>query len=188
MEGNTSSGDSQFPHHKKAKLAADLDSVDNILSSSPDLPHKQPRSRKQQDNDIVEDSEESGDSCGKDGLEHSNLFGVKFIMWFEIGIEGKDPMDKDEDDWGGRLEFGFSENIFSNDVEDYFVMFEDQCTQSHTCAGRVRGVLSHIRKKLIDPPDYDPRSIVDLLDKYQDGHISDSGWREVDPEEWYLQN
>jgi hypothetical protein len=78
-------------------------------------------------------------------------------------------------DWGGKLEFGFSENIFPNDVEDYFLMFEDQCTQSHICAGRVSGVLSHIRKKVIDPPGYDPRSIVDLLDKYQDGHISDSG-------------
>jgi hypothetical protein len=32
MEGNTSSGESQFPHHKKTKLAADLDSVDNIFS------------------------------------------------------------------------------------------------------------------------------------------------------------
>ena len=37
------------------------------------------------------------------------FWGVKFIMRFEVGIEGKDPMDKDEDDWGGRLEFGFSE-------------------------------------------------------------------------------
>ena len=36
-------------------------------------------------------------------------------------IEGKDPMDKDEDDWGGKLEFGFSENIFSNDAEDFFL-------------------------------------------------------------------
>ena len=60
-------------------------------------------------------------------------------MWFEVGIEGKDPMDKDEDDWGGRLEFGFSEKNFSEEVEDYFLMFEDQCTQqSHNCGGRVR--------------------------------------------------
>jgi hypothetical protein len=161
-----------------------LVSVDTILSSSPDLPHKQPRSREQKQDDELEDA---GDSV-EDNPEHSNLFGVKYIMWFEIGIEGKDPMDKDEDDWGGRIEFGFSENIFSNDVEDYFLLFEDQCTQSHSCAGRVSGVLSHIREKVIDPPNYDPRSIVDLLDKYEDGHISDSGWREVDPEEWYLDN
>jgi hypothetical protein len=52
----------------------------------------------------------------------------------------------------------YSENVFPNDVEDYFLMFEDQCTQSHACAGKVRGVLSHIRKKLIDPPSYDQRS------------------------------
>ena len=62
-----------------------------------------------------------------------------------------------------------------------------QCTQSHRCAGRVRGVLSHLRETVLDPPDYDPRSIVELLDKYEDEHISDSGWRQVDPVEWYLQ-
>ena len=31
---------------------------------------------------------------------------------------------------------------------------------------------------------YDPRNVVDLLDKYRDGHIVDSGWREIDTEEW----
>jgi hypothetical protein len=51
-------------------------------------------------------------------------------------------------------------------------MFEDQCSQTHTCAGRIRGVLAHIREKVIEPPNYDPRSIVDLFDKYKDGHIS----------------
>ena len=68
-------------------------------------------------------------------------------------------------------------------------MFEDQCTQTHSCAGRVRFFvfLSHIRKEVIDPPNYDPRIIVELLDKYEDGHISDCGWGEVDSEEWYLQ-
>ena len=67
-------------------------------------------------------------------------------------------------------------------------LFEDECTQSHMCAGRVMGVLSHFRKKAVKPPDYDPRNIVDLVDKYRDAHISDSGWREVDPEEWFLDN
>ena len=127
MEGNTSSGESQIPLRKKAKLVAEFDSMDTILSSSPDLPHKQPRSGGQQQDDF----EDAGDSCN-DNLEHSMLFGVQYIMWFEIGIEQKDPMDKDEDDWGGRLEFGFIENNFSNDVEDYFLLFKDQCTQSHT--------------------------------------------------------
>jgi hypothetical protein len=85
MQGNTSSGESQFPQHKKARLAADLVSDDNILSSSPDLHHKQPRSREQQENDDIEGS---GDSSGEDSLEleHSNLYGMKFLMWFEIGI------------------------------------------------------------------------------------------------------
>ena len=48
------------------------------------------------------------------------MFGVKFIMWFEVGIEGKDPMDKDEDDWGGRLEFGFSEKTFQKKLRTTF--------------------------------------------------------------------
>ena len=191
MQGNTSSGDAQIPQFKKAKFVGDLVSVDEVLSTSPDLHHKQPKSRQQQqkndDSEDLNESESTGESCDKEVPKHSNLYGVKFMMWFEIGIEGKDPMDNEEDDWGGKLEFGFNETTFPTDVDDYFVMFEDQCTQSHICAGRVSGVLSHIRKNVIDPPDYDPRNIVDLLDKYQDGHISDSGWREVDPEEWYLQ-
>ena len=95
-------------------------------------------------------------------------------------------MDQEEEDWGGRLEFGFSDASFPKDVEDYFLMFEDECTQSHFCAGRVMGVLSHVRKKAVKPPDYDLRNIVDLVDKYRDAHINNSGWREVDPEEWFM--
>ena len=90
-------------------------------------------------------------------------------------------MDQEEEDWGGRLEFGFSEKHF----EDFFLSFEDQCELSHACAGRVMGVASYYRDKVLGPPKYDPRNIVDLLDKYGDAHISDSGWREVDTEEWY---
>ena len=59
--------------------------------------------------------------------------------------------------------------------------------ESHTCAGRVARLLDHVRDKVIAPPDYDPRNIVDLLDKYGDAHISDTGWREVDQEEWFEQ-
>ena len=43
MQGNTSSGESHIPQNKKAKLAGDLVSVDEILSSTCDLHHKQPR-------------------------------------------------------------------------------------------------------------------------------------------------
>ena len=69
IRGNTSSELSQISQHKKAKLAGDLVLVDEILSSSPDLHHKQPRSREQQQD---KDSEDTGDSCGEDGLDHSN--------------------------------------------------------------------------------------------------------------------
>ena len=86
---------------------------------------------------------------------------------------------------GGKLEFGFSEKTFPKEIEDYFLLMEDDCsTQSHMCAGRVRSVVFNMRNSVLKPPSYDPRNIVDLLDKYGDAHISDNGWREVDTEEW----
>ena len=60
------------------------------------------------------------------------------------------------------------------------MLFEDKCTKSHTCAGRVMGVLSHISRK--------PRNIMELVDKYRDANISYSGWRELDPEIWFAEN
>ena len=72
------------------------------------------------------------------------------------------------------------------ELQDYFVMFEDECsTLSHNCAGRIRGVLFDVKNKALKPPDYDSRSIIDLIEKYEDAHILDCGWREVDPEEWF---
>ena len=88
-------------------------------------------------------------------------------------------MDQDEEDWGGKIEFGFSDNKFPQEIEDYFLPFEDECSLSHSCAGRVMGVLvknlEHVRDKLIKPPEYDPRNIMNLIEKYGDAHISDCG-------------
>ena len=111
-------------------------------------------------------SDESDDDHDEteDNRLHTNLFGQNFIMWFEIGIEGKSPMDKGEDDLGGTVEFGFSDNKFAKYVEDDFLLFEDECTQLHACAGRVAGVLSHVRDKVIAPPSYDSRNIVELIE------------------------
>ena len=67
-EGNTSSGESLYPQPKKAKLLADLNIVHEFLSSSPDLPHKL-LSRQHQESEDSEDSR-----------EHSNMFGVNFVM------------------------------------------------------------------------------------------------------------
>ena len=64
-------------------------------------------------------------------------------------------------------------------------VFEDKCSQLHNCAARVMGIQSHARESVIKPPSYDPRDIVALVEKYGDAHISDSGWRAVDPEECY---
>ena len=172
---------------KKAKLSDDIStpipasSKSKNLASSPDLHHKVPAGTRQQ---IEQDeSSEGGDRRGE-GV-HTNMFGVNYVMWFDVSIEGKSSMDPEEQDWGGKVEFGFSDKTFPKDFEDYFLMFEDDCTtQSHTCAGRIMGVLFDMRDKVLQPPSYDLRNVVDLIDKYRDAHIMDSGWREVDTEEW----
>ena len=79
----------------------------------------------------------------------------------------------------------FDDKKFDKDVEDYFLLFEDECSAHQTCAGRVAGLLSHVRDSLIKPPSHDPRNVVDILENYGDAHVSDSGWREVDIEEWF---
>ena len=106
-------------------------------------------------------------------------------MWFDISIEGKDSMDPEEEDWGGRVNFGFEKKEFPLDLEDYFLMFEDECVTEHNCVGRVNGVLFDKKPLVLQPPDYDDRNIVHLVERYGDAHILDSGWREVDPEEWF---
>ena len=91
--------------------------------------------------------------------------GVKFLVFFDIKIE--------EEDVCGRIEFGFQDNKFDMDIEEYFIKFEDKCSQSHSCLGRIRAVSSD-RKDLA----WTPRNIIDLLEKYGDGHVIDRGWRE----------
>ena len=97
MQGNISCGPPQSSKPKKAKLSDDFAVDDNVLAKSPVLQHKIPsRPRTDQDSKESENSEDRG--------EKTNLFGVKYVMWFEVGIEGKDPMDQEEEDWGGRVE------------------------------------------------------------------------------------
>ena len=43
-------------------------------------------------------------------------------MGFDLSIEGKDPMDPQEEDWGGKVEFGFGDKNFPKDIEDYFLL------------------------------------------------------------------
>ena len=127
---NSSSEGFQISQAKKAKVSAAVTQVDTVISCSPVLYHKLPMRSNHQESEFSEDIENSEE----DGVK-SNLFGVKYMMWFEIGIEGKDSMDQDEEDWGGKIEFGFRNEKFPKDLEDYFILFEDECTQSHACAG-----------------------------------------------------
>ena len=94
---------------------------DHVPNLSPILHHKKPF-KPSNENDSSEDSDEV-DEC----RAQTNLFGMNFLMWFEVGIEGKDPMDQEEEDWGGKIEFGFQEKTFPADIEDYFLLFEDRC-------------------------------------------------------------
>ena len=75
---------------------------------------------------------------------------INFVMWFDLSIEGKSAMDREEEDWGGKLEFGFSDKSFPKEIEDYFLLIEDDCsTQSHNCFGRVMGVVFNMRDRIL---------------------------------------
>ena len=69
-------------------------------------------------------------------------------------------------------------------MEDYFLLFEDECSLFHSCAGRVKMVRDDMRGSLLPPPSWDDRDIAVNLARVGAGCISDTGWREVDPEEW----
>ena len=142
-----------------SKLVGDLAIVDNVLSVSPVLHHKLPSRPIAGEDNQTQESEDSEDRQVK-----TNLYGVKYVLWFDIGIEGKDPMDQEEEDWGGTIEFGFQDKKFCKEVEDYFLPFEDKCTLLHSCAGRVMGVLAHVRDMVVKAPLHDPRNIVDLVE------------------------
>ena len=101
------------PSQRKQSCQMKFSAEDDILAKSPELQHKIPaRSRTVQDDEKSDSGEDRGDK--------TNLFGVKYLMWFEVGIEGKDPMDQEEEDWGGKVEFGFDEKNFPKDIEDFF--------------------------------------------------------------------
>ena len=167
---------------KKAKLsenvASDSSDSQEHPSGSHCLHHKLPSKSRQ------ESISKEGSNGVSDGV-HTNMFGINFVFWYDVSIEGKSSMDREEQDWGGRIEFGFSDNKFPKEIEDYFLLMEDECSiQPHHCAARVMGVVSNMRDMVLKPPSYDPRDIVELIERYGDAHIIDSGWREVDTEEW----
>ena len=43
----------------------------------------------------------------------------KISKWFEIGIKEKDPINQEEDDWGGKIEFG---QAFCKDLQGLFLV------------------------------------------------------------------
>ena len=81
------------------------------------MPHKLPSRQ-----ESVSVAEDSGEVNSEENSVHTNLYGVNFIIWFDIGIEGKDSMDQEEEEWGGRVEFGFKDSSFPKEIEEYFLV------------------------------------------------------------------
>ena len=163
---------------KKAKLSSDLDvprdprlRVRGPGSCSPDLHHKVAGVREQGDVSGVGNqqqqtvSEGGGDGDG-DGIRNE----VNYVSWFDVIIEGENDR--------GRLEFGFKDKDFPKTFDDYFHKFGEICTsQSHKCRGRVMGVVSGMRERV----KHDCKYLLDLVEKFGDAHILDSGWIEAAP-------
>ena len=111
------------------------------------------------------------------GGDGDDLLEVNYVIWFDVTIERKIERE--------RLEFGFKNKDFPKTSDDFFHKFEDICTsQSHKCSGRVMGVLIGMREKV----KYDSRQrcLIDLIDKFGDAHILDSGWREANLRDWQI--
>ena len=86
--------------YKKAKLSQIVASGSSHplkpQTSSPELPHKLP-SRSRQDSNISDE----GSDVVMDGVL-TNIFGINFVMWYEISIERKSALKCDEEEWGGK--------------------------------------------------------------------------------------
>ena len=54
-------------------------------------------------------------------------------------------MDQEEEDWGETI---------------WFQPFEDKCTLSYSCAGRVMEVLTHVRDIVFKAPEHDPTLVI----------------------------
>ena len=92
------------------------------------------------------------------------------MSWFDVVIEGENAR--------GRLEFGFKDKDFPKSFDGYFLKFEELCTsKSHTCRGRVMGVVIGMRARV----KHDCKYLLDLVEKFGDAHILDSGWIEAAP-------
>ena len=90
------------------------------------------------------------------------------------------------EDGGGRIIFCFDEsckhyktNLCEN-VEDYFLAMEDECTLEHNCLGRVKCVAADKTKHLLTSGNSREPKV--LLAKAGDGCVVHSGFTVVDRE------
>ena len=102
-------------------------------------------------------------------MELSHLL-VNYVSWFDISIDGGNDR--------GRLEFGFKDKDFPKSFDGYFHKYGEMCTsQSHKCRGRVKGVVIGMGERV----KHDSKYLLDLIEKFGDAHILDSGWIEAAP-------
>ena len=106
MQDNTSGGEIQFSQPKKAKLPENLKKSDKVSNVSPVLQHKIP-ARSSNDDEIDDDSDDTDED-----REQTNLFGVNFLMWFEVGIEEKILWIKMKKTGEEKLSLGFTRKLF----------------------------------------------------------------------------
>ena len=96
-------------------------------------------------------------------------FGLSLSCGLMLVLRGNHLWIERKKIWGGKLEFGFSDQSFPKEIEDYFLLMEDECsTHSHNCGGRVTGVVFNMLDSVLKSPSYDPGNIVDFVDKYID--------------------
>ena len=161
-------------------VAPQLPEADQLQGVAQQVPV--PVRAEQRHGDNGEGGLELSDGVGK--VTRTNLHGIKWLLWFDISIEGKDLMNPELEDRGGRIKFGFKEKEFSKDIDDFFLQFEDECSLPHKCFGRIKSVSFEMRNLEVEPDD--AMNIIGLIEKYSDGHVIDSGCRVVGEKEWFL--
>ena len=170
-----------FCQLKKAKLSSDLDvprdprlRVRGPGSCSPDLHHKVTGVREQGDGSGEGNKQQQTVSEGGGDGDRNE---VNYVSWFDVIFEGENDR--------GRLEFGFKDKDFPKTFDVFFHKFREKCTsQSHKCRRRVMGVVIGMRERV----KHDCKYLQDLVDKFGDAHILDSGWIEAAPApgEWQI--
>ena len=109
-----------------------------------------------------------------------NVSEGRYIRYKHFDIAFNDGTE----DGGGRIIFCFDESCkhyktnYCENVEDYFLAMEDECTLEHNCLGRVKCVAADKVKHLVTSGN--SRDLEVLLARAGDGCVVNSGFTVVD--------